>query len=266
LDLQEDQQMSLVALRNPIVLVHGILGFDKFPVPFSNIEYFRGVAEALRQNGNTVPAELPQLNPAGSVKERANDLKSYLNSNPEVLDKRVHLFAHSMGGLDSRYMISALDMQDRVLTLTTIGTPHKGTPIDDVATSLSDVIDRLSVFGIDLRGFLDLTTEAHAQLDPIAKPSPNTFSIAGVYSPGPGEILGPSHNVLVKQGAGPNDGLVPSSSATFGTFLETWNANHFRLINWPTNILGPISELTDTSILDQYVGLAADLAGRSANW
>ena len=44
----------------------------------------------------------------------------------------VHLIGHSLGGLDSRFLISKLGMADRVLSLTTIGTPHHGTPLADI--------------------------------------------------------------------------------------------------------------------------------------
>ncbi len=46
---------------------------------------------------------------------------------------QVHIIAHSMGGLDARYMISSLGYSDRVASLTTISTPHQGTPLADLA-------------------------------------------------------------------------------------------------------------------------------------
>ena len=45
------------------------------------------------------------------------------------------------------------------------------------------------------------------------------------------------------------------ASATYGQILETWTADHFRLINWATNILMPASELADGTILDGYLRL-----------
>ena len=36
-----------------------------------------------------------------------------------------------MGGLDARYMIASLGMEARVLSLTTVGTPHRGTAFAD---------------------------------------------------------------------------------------------------------------------------------------
>ena len=44
---------------------------------------------------------------------------------------RVVIIAHSMGGLDARYMISRLGMDDRVTALVTITTPHRGSPYAD---------------------------------------------------------------------------------------------------------------------------------------
>ena len=45
-----------------------------------------------------------------------------------------HLIAHSMGGLDSRFLITHLqpDGDNRILSLTTIGSPHHGSPIADL--------------------------------------------------------------------------------------------------------------------------------------
>jgi triacylglycerol esterase/lipase EstA (alpha/beta hydrolase family) len=47
--------------------------------------------------------------------------------------QQVHLIAHSMGGLDCRYLITHLKQQRsfKVLTLTTLSTPHRGSPFMD---------------------------------------------------------------------------------------------------------------------------------------
>lgn len=63
----------------PIVLVHGIFGFDQLTLGGANLaEYFRRIPEALRSAGHVVPPP-PRLNPAGSVAERAGDLQRYLD-------------------------------------------------------------------------------------------------------------------------------------------------------------------------------------------
>ena len=45
--------------------------------------------------------------------------------------QRVLIVAHSMGGLDARYMISRMGMEDHVAALLTITTPHRGSPYAD---------------------------------------------------------------------------------------------------------------------------------------
>jgi triacylglycerol lipase len=47
--------------------------------------------------------------------------------------RKVHLIAHSQGGVDSRVLVTDLGYADRVASLTTISTPHRGTAVADVA-------------------------------------------------------------------------------------------------------------------------------------
>jgi triacylglycerol lipase len=267
-------RMSTRPLSIPIVLVHGILGFDQLMLGGVSVaDYFRLIPEALRVAGNIVP-EPPTLNTSGSVAERGADLKNYLECHPDVAGKRVHLVAHSMGGLDARFMISKLDMADRVLSLTTIGTPHHGSPIADfvVAATISGFNQVVEHAGINIKGIGDLSTTFCARFNEEVLDSPNVryLSIAGQFEPPrligvPFGILGFTHD-LVRNKEGNNDGLVSVQSATFGsnqanwTFLETWSGSHFRLINWGMNILPTPSEVSDVSILDKYKALAERLS------
>jgi triacylglycerol lipase len=71
------------------------------------------------------------VTPAGSIEERAAQLKAAIN---EAFPRgKVHILAHSMGGLDARYMIKMLGMGKRVRTLTTVSTPHHGSFYADFA-------------------------------------------------------------------------------------------------------------------------------------
>src|SRR5207247_9370225 len=73
--------------------------------------------------------------------------------------ERVHIFAHSMGGLDARCAISKNigGVVEHVATLVTIGTPHLGSPV-------ADRIAAGGVPGVNLkinqRALHDLTTTA----------------------------------------------------------------------------------------------------------
>jgi triacylglycerol lipase len=260
--------MSDPNLRAPIVLVHGILGFDEWELAGQDIvDYFRGVREFLSDAGYTVP-QPPKLNTAGSVEERANDLQEYLTTSA-LANEAVHLIAHSMGGLDARRMISRNrgGIAERIRTLTTIGTPHRGTPVANVGTAkFRVVLEAMAVVHVDVKGFSNLTTTWAEQFNQDNGDAGNVgyFSIAGEFQakglfPPFGDLLKPSYDLITDNGGGANDGLVPVESAKHGNFLGTWPADHFRLINWATNIVTPIEELADPTILNSYLELVQSL-------
>src|SRR5437763_959212 len=120
--------MRVPRLRNPIVLAHGLMGFDAVRVGGFRVRgYYPGIEESFRAAGNRVFGA--RVHPTAGIAQRAAELRELIDhASPQ---EPVHLLAHSMGGLDARYMISRLDMADRVLSLTTIGTPHRGSPIAD---------------------------------------------------------------------------------------------------------------------------------------
>src|SRR5260370_24583412 len=120
--------MVIPKLRSAIVLVPGLFAFDQVRLAGLTLaSYFPRIPELLRAAGNRVL--IPRLSPAAGVAHRAAQLKSFLDR--EMPHEPVHLVAHSMGGLDARYLISRLGMGSRVLSLTTLGTPHRGTTFAD---------------------------------------------------------------------------------------------------------------------------------------
>jgi triacylglycerol lipase len=105
----------------PIVLVHGFLGSEND---------FARVAEDLALAGYLAfQAQVPSMNTpeirAGYLADRVDEVLRMTGS------PKVHLIAHSMGGLDARVLISGLGYGDRVATLTTVATPHRGTNVAD---------------------------------------------------------------------------------------------------------------------------------------
>lgn len=106
--------------KYPVVLVHGMMAKD---FPFWRA--FRGISGFLRKQGVTV--YVTNQDGVGSIETNAQQLKEEIL---QILHKenceKVNLIAHSKGGLDSRYMISCLDMAEHVASLTTLSTPHHG--------------------------------------------------------------------------------------------------------------------------------------------
>lgn len=110
--------------RSPvIVLLPGFLGFTRLVV----WQMFKGVKQRLEQGGWQVIQPLP--NPVTSVKERCQELAEQIQELCDVTAP-LHLIGHSMGGLDARYLASpgGLGWGDRVRSVTTLATPHRGSP------------------------------------------------------------------------------------------------------------------------------------------
>jgi triacylglycerol lipase len=226
----------LPRLRAPIVLVHGLFGFDRLRLgPWLLAHYFQGIPEALSAAGNRVL--IASLSPTGGIADRAHQLQAFLDR--EAPREPVHLIAHSMGGLDSRYLISRLGMAERVLTLTTLGTPHRGTTFADWGVRrLRRLLRPLFDFAnLPMQAFFDLTV---AGCDDFNRQTPNAaqvryFSVAGDFQlhwlmP---EWQLPARILAASEGA--NDGVVSVASATWGEDCTIWDGDHLNLINWKHN-------------------------------
>src|SRR5436190_6486377 len=99
----------------PVVLHHGLFGYDSVGVGRFRWAYFQGIDKALRKAGHSVL--VTKVHPTGGVSRRALELKKAIDENATALNgdsRKVIIVAHSMGGLDARYMIHQLDMADRV--------------------------------------------------------------------------------------------------------------------------------------------------------
>ena len=161
-------------MKHPIVLAHGVCRFDVFwhnllktdnndDPKIDKLHYFKGVRTLLKSKGFEVwHASVPW---GASVKKRAAALKKNILG---ILDGRfddvkVHIIAHSMGGLDARHMLFQ-DRNDavvypRVASLTTISTPHAGSPFADWALDHTfEVLHLAKAMGLDLSALQDLTT------------------------------------------------------------------------------------------------------------
>lgn len=130
--------------KYPIVLVHGVMLKDlKFFKAFSYIE------KILKKEGCIVYTSL--TDGFGTIENNAKQLKKQIE---EILVKenvdKVNLIAHSKGGLDSKYMIEQLGMEDYVASLTTLCTPHKGSIIATKLLGLPKWILKIIEFWLNL--------------------------------------------------------------------------------------------------------------------
>jgi triacylglycerol lipase len=226
--------MTVPRLRAPIVLVHGLFGFDE--VRLGNwvlTQYFRDLPEAFRAAGNRVL--LARLSPTRGIADRAAQLKRLIDR--ESPHEPVHVFGHSMGGLDARYAISRLGMAGRVLSLTTLGTPHHGSAFADWGVGrLARFVSPLFDFAnLPHQAFRDLTTAACAEFNRLTPDAPNVryFSVAGHFQRTWRSLSWQVPGAIVERAEGPNDGIVSVASARHGEACDVWEADHMNLVNWP---------------------------------
>lgn len=112
----------------PLVLSHGMAGFERI----GPINYFYNVAADLRSRGEQVFES--QVAPYDSSEVRGRALSQFIDQTLQTTGAcKVIVIAHSQGGIDSRYVVSTLHFGDRIGALVTVGTPHQGTVVADVA-------------------------------------------------------------------------------------------------------------------------------------
>ncbi|TFK77275.1 alpha/beta-hydrolase [Pluteus cervinus] len=262
--------------NNPIVFCHGLLGFDSVTIGLAiaplQVTHWRGIKEALEENGAQVL--ITRVPATSSPVDRAKVLEQKIS---EVYPGRsVHLIGHSMGGLDCRYLTTHLtNRKFRVLSITTIATPHRGSSFADHflstvgadrMSSVLSILDMLPNGGGDGKAFESLTIENMKKFN---EETPNVkgvryFSWGAVYDPGFIDTWKWPHSV-VQEKEGPNDGLVSVESAKWGTYLGTLtDVNHLDLVGWINTARYKWAEMRGKEIKFRpaafYLGIADMLA------
>ncbi|WP_442809138.1 esterase/lipase family protein [Trinickia soli] len=119
---------NYASTQYPIVLVHGLSGTDRYA---NVLDYWYGIASDLEVHGaNVYVANLSGFQSDLGPNGRGEQLLAYVR---QVLAatgaRKVNLIGHSQGGLSARYVAAAAP--DLVASVTTIGTPHRGSEFAD---------------------------------------------------------------------------------------------------------------------------------------
>jgi triacylglycerol lipase len=241
----------------PIVLVHGLFGFNKI----GPLEYFYGVPELYAARGRQVFT--PQLDAIQSSEVRGAQLVTDIEAAKlQTGADKVVLIGHSQGGFDVRW--AANHDPDSVAAVVTLGTPHRGSPVADVAagavpgdaeSALDDLADLFGVQSASFSGALSTLTSAGAASFNAATPDvPGIpyMSVAGRSGLAPASACPPStqltatwdssvdaYEPLIAPVAGilaaaalpatpVQDGLVTVDSAEWGEFLGCIPTDHLQ--------------------------------------
>ncbi len=288
----------------PIVLAHGIARFDFLRNFFSNgfdalglnldarsdaLHYFKGIASHLRAKGFDVHHSSVSF--AAGVDHRAQDLRDEVDSVLKLSGKdKVHIIGHSMGGLDARHMIVDHGMADKVASLTTIGTPHLGTPFANWGlANQGDEFVRIMSRIVDFGGFKDLTLEACRTFNTRAAEQEASNSV--VYQTYAGSqpqklVFTPLQQAweIINKDEGDNDGLVSTKSQSWQTSLKRsdgtlksinqkvfpvpvdhlneigwWDLSELREVSWWRRNIFTASRDYELRIKDVYLDIASHL-------
>jgi triacylglycerol lipase len=136
-------------MRHHVYLSPGMFGFGRL----ASYDYFTHVERALgariRARGEELVTHVAHVSPTASIRRRAMTLAELVASTcqPERDAGPIHLIGHSTGGLDARLVASPsaslavapemLAWRDRLVSVTTMNTPHYGTPLASFFTTAS---------------------------------------------------------------------------------------------------------------------------------
>jgi len=119
-------------LKYPILFVHGA-GFRDKTLGFIN--YWGRIPKLFLKHG--VKVYFGGTDAWGSIEKNAEILKNKINAIlQENKTEKVNIIAHSRGGLEARHLISSMNMDYAVASLTTISTPHYGVKAMNIVVEL----------------------------------------------------------------------------------------------------------------------------------
>ncbi|KAF7339626.1 hypothetical protein MSAN_02177300 [Mycena sanguinolenta] len=263
--------------KNPVVFCHGLLGFDSVTIGPAiapmEVTHWRGIKEVLEANGTEVL--ITRVPATSSPVDRAKVLEEKISA--VYPGRSVHLIGHSMGGLDCRYLTTHLKYRKfRVLSITTIASPHRGSSFADhfLATvgrarmpSVLSLLEFLPNGGGDGKAFECLTIDSMRKFNEETPDDPTVryFSWGATYEPGLIDTWKWPHSVVLEH-EGENDGLVSVASAKWGTYLGTLQGvSHLNLVGWINTAQYKWAEMMGREITFRpatfYLGIADMLAG-----
>ena len=221
-------------LKYPVVLVHG-LGARSTYGPFN---YFYGLRKMLKDAKN--PLLIASMTGWQTIERRSEQLRDQINH--AFPEGKVNLVGHSMGGLDARFLAAQKGFKDRIASVTTIGTPNRGSIMGDIAlgilpdTAFSTAERLMKLFDSSSEPLKQVTRDfCNSELIKLAPDQPGVayFSATSAITKPLFKSALPffwvPHGILTKT-EGENDGFVSVTSATWGTHICTYAGDHYAQI------------------------------------
>lgn len=258
--------------RFPIILVHG--------TGFRDWGYWGRIPRALEARGAKV--FFGGQDGWATVEHNAQSLKARVE---EVLREtgceKVHLIAHSKGGLDARYLVSSLGMAPKVASVSLVAVPNHGSKTMDALARLPRGAFRLAGFFVnlwyrllgdrhpDFCSVCDQFTTAWAEAFNRANPDAEGVfyrSYAGAMRSWRSDVFMWWQNLIIGLAEGENDGLVTVASARWTGFRDVWRGaagrgvSHMDEVDFRRRPLRRHGEVFD--VTEEYVKMVAELRAR----
>ena len=267
------KEKDICQTRYPLLMVHGVFFRDT-----RYFNYWGRIPGELIKNGAVL--FYGQQQSAASVKRSGEELSDRIkNIIKDTGCEKVNIIAHSKGGLDSRYAISCLGMDQYVASLTTINTPHKGCIFADyllekvpekvrnsIASRYNTALGKLGDTNPDFNAAITDLTAAQCKIM-----NETAADIPGVYYQSVGSKLNRARSgkfplniayPFVRHFDGDNDGLVSVKSAQWGENFTMLSINGKRGISHGDVIDLNRENIKSFDVREFYVSLVKDLKER----
>lgn len=246
-------QPEVFRTRYPVVLMHG------FGLLAGLKRHGHLHDEAMHLRTHAVMAFAPNVPPYTPIEMRAAVWQERLDEIMRISGaEKLNLIAHSMGGLDARFLIAHGGWADRVASLTTLSTPHRGSYI---ASYVLEQPERLTALAAELVNWLGEAVLEGAESNVLAAvrqltpafmeqefnpatpdhPAVTYSSWAGRAGKNTSNPLSPVlllQNQILFDKEGPNDGLVSVRSAEWSGFKGYIEADHAEQIGLRVRVGG----------------------------
>ena len=212
--------------KYPILMVHGV-GFRDLKWPL----YWGRIPAVLAGTGSLL--FYGQQDCWARIEDNAKTLRARIR---QILEEtgaeKVNIIAHSKGGLEARMVASSLGMGGQIASITTIGTPHRGSKTIDRLLKAPDSLFNLASFAVN--NWIGLIGDTKPDFFAVCKDFSTAFaerfnrenpdvpgvfyqSFAGVMKTPLSDIHLSTANAVVRRIEGDNDGLVTVESAKWGS-------------------------------------------------
>lgn len=204
---------SYTKTKHPIVLVPGIFAFDTI----AGIDYWYQIPASLEAKGAEV--HVAKINAFENSAMRGESLIAQLEEIQAASGgniQKFNLMGHSQGGMTARYVMSV--RPDLVASVTTMATPHTGSPLADLVT---DIAPPGSVQGVLFEVFANAVGDLVNLLSDNKKDKSDIYAMLGEFN----EAGAAQFNANFPLG-------LPTSECGTGPSNVTINGKNIKLYSW----------------------------------